>query len=97
MPSAVTPPSRNRRQQAQHLCVDLRVVAGGALGERHLLVGGDVEQGVEDGVDAAVAVGWQGGHRWSKMRAGHGLRNDGSRRRRLPQSPGESPFALDQE
>ena len=46
-----------RVQQAQHLGVDFGVVAGGALGERHLLVGGDVEQGVEDGVDAAVAVG----------------------------------------
>jgi hypothetical protein len=97
MPSAVTPPSRNRRQQAQHLCVDLRVVAGGALGERHLLVRRDVEQRVEDGIDAAVAVDWQGGHRWSTMRAGHRLCNDGSRRRCLPQSPGEPPFALDQE
>jgi hypothetical protein len=86
-----------RVQQAQHLRVDLGVVAGGALGERHLLVGGDVEQSVEDGVDAAVAVGWQGGHRWSKMRSRHGLCNDGSRPRRLPQSPGEPPFALDQE
>jgi hypothetical protein len=49
-----------RVQQAQHLGVDLGLVAGGALGERHLLVGGDVEQGVEDGVDPAVAVGRRG-------------------------------------
>src|SRR5512147_1276026 len=80
-----------RVQQTQHLRVDLGVVARCPLGERHLLVGGDVEEGVEDGVDAAVAVGGQGGHQWSKMRPGHGLRNDGSRPRRLPQSPGERP------
>ena len=52
-----------RVEQAQHLGVDLGIVAGGPLGEGHLLIGGHVEEGVEDGVDAAVAVSGRGGHR----------------------------------
>ena len=52
-----------RVEQAEHFGVDLGIVAGGPLGERHLLLGGDVEEGVEHGVDAAVAVSGRGGHR----------------------------------
>ena len=68
---------------------------------RHLLVWGDVEQGVEDGVDAAVAVGRERrASVRSKMRClAHAVRATmaGGARPGLPQSPGEPPIALDQE
>ena len=81
-----------RVQQAQHLRVDLGVVAGGALGERHLLVGGDVEQGVEDGVDAAVAVGRRGEHRCGpRCVPATRCATMAGGRAPVPQSPGETP------
>src|SRR5262245_49375693 len=53
-----------RLQQAQHLPVQLGVVARRAVEITHLLVGGQIEQCVEDRVDAAVAVGWRRGHQF---------------------------------
>ena len=51
-----------RLQQTQDLPVHLGIVAGGAVEIVHLLVGGQIEQGVEDSFDALGALGG-GGHR----------------------------------
>ena len=58
-----------RLQQAEDFSVQLGVIAGRAVEVGHLLVWGQIEQGVEHGIDALVAIGRGWGHRY--LQAGH--------------------------